>query len=373
MPHDFGAALRWSWPLHGRRIGLQTMLLEHFEVSIDAIGCLLVAGGSTNVPDTTGAVIRSSTSARRPLRLLPNTLGIRGSSMPILHAGALARRAQRFSSTSVAQSCVRQPEARLSPPTTCASTVSYARVCVRSRSEAATCKHQYHSPVDARTCPMDGGRVREPRMRLSKYLVRQLGDPSVLMGHLLAPLWNHRNEALNDAALAQLALEHDDPVLEVGFGGGALLGKIASVAIDGMVAGVDVSPAMVVYCERHHRELIRNGRLQLVCAGADAIPFPDGHFSKICTVDSVFYWPTVPGALSEFWRLLQAGEALVMCFTCRESMESRRFAEHLRLYDPREIMDMMTSCGFQSLDVIQLSDQHRQFACVTCKKSSPSQ
>ena len=208
-------------------------------------------------------------------------------------------------------------------------------------------------------------------MLLSQHLARQLGNPSMMMGRLLAPLWNKRNEALNEAALAQLALKYGDRVLEVGFGGGSLLGKIASVATDGILVGVDVSPAMVAYCERQHPRLIKSGRLKLVCAGADAIPFPDGHFNKICSVNSVFYWPNIPGALSEFWRLLHAGGTLIMCFTCRASIERKRFAKHLKLYDSREIMSMMASCGFQEVHAIHASDKHREFDCVSCKKLAP--
>ena len=83
---------------------------------------------------------------------------------------------------------------------------------------------------------------------LAKLLAQQLGHPSNITGKwVLAPLWNRRNRALNDVALAKLDLRPDDRVLEVGFGGGYLLGRIAAVVTEGSIAEVDVSEAMVAY------------------------------------------------------------------------------------------------------------------------------
>ncbi len=91
---------------------------------------------------------------------------------------------------------------------------------------------------------------------LAKLLAQQLGHPSNIAGKwVLAPLWNRRNMALNDVALAKLDLQPDDRVLEVGFGGGYLLGRIAAVVTEGSIAGVDVSEAMVAYCRQQYGRL----------------------------------------------------------------------------------------------------------------------
>jgi SAM-dependent methyltransferase len=215
-----------------------------------------------------------------------------------------------------------------------------------------------------RSEPVQPGTKAIP-MSSSQFLARQLGNPSKVVGRFLAPMWNKRNQALHDATFASLALDINDRVLEVGSGGGSLLGRIASVTTEGVVVGVDISPAMISYCTRRHRPLIDSGRLALACASADAIPYPDCHFNKICTVNSVFYWPNVFDALAEFRRLLEVSGTFVMCFTCRSSLQRKRFAEHIRLYEPQDIADMMTSSGFQNLHQQLLLDRHRQFVCIT--------
>ncbi len=120
-------------------------------------------------------------------------------------------------------------------------------------------------------------------MALGRLMARELGNPSALAAPLLAALWNRRNATLNDVAYARLGLQPDDRVLEVGFGGGYLLGRIAAALTTGFVAGVDVSPAMVALCRRRYRSLVQAGRLELHCAPAESLPYPAGHFSRLCT------------------------------------------------------------------------------------------
>jgi len=200
-----------------------------------------------------------------------------------------------------------------------------------------------------------------------KFLAKQLGNPSGIVGYwMAAPLWNKRNSALNDVAFDNLALTPQDRVLEVGFGGGYLLGKMSNVVTRGLLAGVDASPAMVAFCEKRYRSLVRDGKLEIKCARAECLPYPPGHFTKACTVNSIFYWQDVSQALGEFGRVLADGGKLVMCFTCKESLENRGFTKYgLAPYEPDQVQQIMQSVGFHEIRVTRYSDRHRNFLCIT--------
>jgi SAM-dependent methyltransferase len=200
-------------------------------------------------------------------------------------------------------------------------------------------------------------------MTLGRAVAKQLAHPSGVWGRLiLAPLWNRRNAALNDAACGSLALLPRDRVLEVGFGGGYLLGRMATVLTKGFLAGVDGSPTMVAFCQRRYRALIERGKLELKCARAEALPYPAASFSKACTVNSIFYWEHAPQAILELWRVLEPSGTLVLCFTCKECMDSRRFARHgIALYEAEDIERMTTAAGFRDVRFTRRSDRHREF------------
>jgi SAM-dependent methyltransferase len=205
---------------------------------------------------------------------------------------------------------------------------------------------------------------------LAKFLAKQLSNPSGIFGKLvLAPLWSKRNSALNDVAFESLALHPHDRVLEVGFGGGYLLGRMAAVVTGGFLAGVDVSPAMVGFCEKRYRSLVEAGKLELKCAKAESLPYPSGHFTKACTVNSIFYWENAPQAFSELYRVLEAGGMLLMCFTCKRCIEDKKFARHgIALYEADQVCQMMESAGFREIGMTRASDRHREFLCTTGRK-----
>ena len=123
-------------------------------------------------------------------------------------------------------------------------------------------------------------------------------------------------------------------------------------------------------CEERYRSLVRQGKLEVKCAGAESLPYPAGHFAKVCTVNSIFYWQNVPQALSEFWRVLTEGGLLVMCFTCKESLENKSFTSYgVTLYTADEVQQMMASVGFHAIRRLRSSDRHREFLCMTGGKS----
>jgi ubiquinone/menaquinone biosynthesis C-methylase UbiE len=206
---------------------------------------------------------------------------------------------------------------------------------------------------------------------LAEFLAGQLGRPSGFFGRrVLARTWNRRNRALNDAAFDALAVQPDDRVVEIGFGGGYLLGRLAQVVTTGYVAGMDISETMVRYSSRQHSSLIRTGRMRLCCAAAETAPFPPALFDKACTVNSIFYWNDVTRALQECSQLLTEQGALVLCFTCRESLQDRSFARQgLHLVDIGEVQALLASVGFSRMTTERLSDRHRAFWCVSATKS----
>ena len=69
--------------------------------------------------------------------------------------------------------------------------------------------------------------------------------------------------AQNDAALAALAINPGDRILEIGFGHGRTLEQLALAAPSGFVAGLDHSSEMYEMARRRCAPLLQSGRLEL--------------------------------------------------------------------------------------------------------------
>ena len=203
-------------------------------------------------------------------------------------------------------------------------------------------------------------------MALSKFIASQLFAPSGIIGHFVLPgMWNKRNRALNDLVLKHLALQSQDRILEVGFGGGYLLSRIHSAVKEGLAAGVDLSSAMISHFKRQHRTSLREGRLVIGQVDGETLPFGSESFDKVCSVNTIFYLKDVPLAFSELHRVLvRKGKALI-CFTDKKDLEERPFSKHgLRLFEAREVRNLMSKAGFRDIQMIHAKDRYRDFHCA---------
>lgn len=75
-------------------------------------------------------------------------------------------------------------------------------------------------------------------MGLSEFVAGQLRNPSGFFGRfVMSRFFNRSSAAINQLTLASLALEPTDRVIEVGFGAGDLISRMAPVVSKGSIAG----------------------------------------------------------------------------------------------------------------------------------------
>ncbi len=205
---------------------------------------------------------------------------------------------------------------------------------------------------------------------IQQYLARQLSNPTGIIGkYVLGPLWNKRNAKLNEVTLDQLELEEEDRILDIGFGGGYLLDRIIPEVKRGLAAGMDVSPVMVENCRARYREEIKSGRVDIQCGRAETSPYPDGYFTKISSVNSLFYWSDIRQGIREIYRTLKKEGKIVLTFTCKRDLEKKGFVQYgVRTYEEEEVRQMLAKTGFIGTHVIRSRDRHREFICVTARK-----
>ncbi|MEQ8221371.1 MAG: class I SAM-dependent methyltransferase [Candidatus Eremiobacterota bacterium] len=202
---------------------------------------------------------------------------------------------------------------------------------------------------------------------IKKFITEQLKNPDRFPGKfILGPLWNRRNAVLNDATFEHMKLTGNDRVLDIGFGGGYLLGKILKKVTEGYVAGVDISGSMVASCRRKYKTFIEKGKLNIECAMAGSLPYEDEHFTKVTSVNSIFYWTNLFEGIGEIYRVLRKEGLLVLTYTCKNDLDKRGF--NLRTYEESEVMSIMETAGFTGIKNIHSLDRYREFIISKGKK-----
>ena len=203
-------------------------------------------------------------------------------------------------------------------------------------------------------------------MGLGKFVASQLRKPSGLFGRLVvARVLNRGNAPMNELTVKLLQLRSDDQVLEVGFGGGDLINRLAPIVTRGRIVGVDFSPEMTALCARRFAELIKIGRIELRTASVADLPYASHAFTKACTVNTIYFWPDPVASLKELWRTLRKGGRLVVGFNTKATAEKLPYTRHgFTLYDPDQVEALLKQADFRDIQMMSGSTRLGQFVCA---------
>ncbi len=204
---------------------------------------------------------------------------------------------------------------------------------------------------------------------MQRWLAAQFARPSGALGGLLIGPWLNRISArMNRLTLEQLEVRGDEDLLEIGFGGGALLAEVAR-ATRGRVVGVDLSEAMV---KRARRRFRRADRVELHLASVEALPLADASVDKACSVNNLYFWPDPAAGLRELARVIRPGGRLVIAFEPPE--ELRKWPGHrfgFRLFEEAEVRELMQRAGFHGIRRAEGTGRSPDFfLCLTGERSA---
>jgi SAM-dependent methyltransferase len=156
--------------------------------------------------------------------------------------------------------------------------------------------------------------MKLPTLLAKHVLSKQLARPTGFFGrYIMGRLLNRTTSAHNELILQELAVQPSDRVLEVGFGGGALLANIAQQASAGFVAGLELSEEMVANASARMEALVTTGRVEIRQGSVESLPYPEAHFNKACSVNTVYFWPDLARCFAEFSRAGSAWNFSRLC------------------------------------------------------------
>jgi ubiquinone/menaquinone biosynthesis C-methylase UbiE len=159
----------------------------------------------------------------------------------------------------------------------------------------------------------------------------------------------HETLAQNDRAIEALGVVDGDNVLDIGCGPGRSLSELATRTPKGRVVGSDPSQLMTEIASRRNQALVGKGRVQIVIAGAEALPFADNTFDKALCVHVLYFWSDLRASFREIARVLRPGGKFALLFrSTRDHAAVNAFpAEVYSFRDVADVRDALLAEGFQ--------------------------
>lgn len=204
----------------------------------------------------------------------------------------------------------------------------------------------------------------------------QCQKPAGLLGRFVLWNMNSRHSKVTDWGLSHTSTGQNDTILDVGCGGGRTVSKLAAIATQGKVYGVDFSGESVAFASRLNKQWIDTGRVEIREASVSQLPFSENVFDLVTAVETHFWWPDLPSDMCEVLRVLKPGGALIVIAEVYKGANTvtAKLAEKyallsgMKLLTANEHRELFTNAGYADVQVI--AEPGKGWICGIGKKPS---
>jgi ubiquinone/menaquinone biosynthesis C-methylase UbiE len=201
-------------------------------------------------------------------------------------------------------------------------------------------------------------------MGFTEKFVKHCRKPTGLVGRLVGRAMNVGHRKVRQWGLRHISIEPDANILDVGCGGGKAVQDLALSAPDGRVYGVDYSEEMVRLAKKVNKELIKEGRAEIIYGSVSSLPFSDSVFNLVTAFEAYYFWPNLVEDLKEIRRILKAGGTLLIVNEVykHDKFEKRntKFAKWvgMHIHTPNEYHDFLNEAGYVVVNIDDIPEKN---------------
>ena len=183
---------------------------------------------------------------------------------------------------------------------------------------------------------------------------------------------NISHSRLTDWGLGHVQIEKNFTILDIGCGGGRTIQKMAAIAAEGKLCGVDYADGSVAASRHKNAELINAGRVEIRQASVSELPYPENQFDLVTAIETQYYWPDLVRDMQEILRVLKPGGTLVVI---AENYSGGKYDKvqgpALKLLKSTALSvnghrELFSSVGYTDIEIFE--ERKKGWICATGKK-----
>ena len=195
---------------------------------------------------------------------------------------------------------------------------------------------------------------------LMRRSARQCRKPSDRAGRAVLHRMNESHSGVTMWGLSHVEVGSAFQILDVGCGGGRTMARLASMAPNGKVHGIDYSPESVAVARETNRLAIDEGRVDVQVGTVSQLPYPDETFDLVTAVETHYYWPDLPRDVGEVRRVLKpGGRFIIIAETYRGRRNDWMYRPTMTLLldaaylTPAEHAQLLVGAGYTDVQVFE--------------------
>jgi len=181
-----------------------------------------------------------------------------------------------------------------------------------------------------------------------RAFIENHAHPGGFVGMLAALHMIHDNRDANYWTVGLLDIKPTDHVLEIGFGPGLAIQKVAAIVSKGLVAGVDSSETMLRLAQKRNAAGIAAGRVELKKGDISALPYSSDSFDKALAVNVIYFMANPVADLQELRRVTKPGGRIALFLEAKEKLSRMKALLDgvYTLYTAEQVTQLLNQAGF---------------------------
>jgi len=179
-------------------------------------------------------------------------------------------------------------------------------------------------------------------------IASQLKHPSGEKGIEMANMMNETNINMTKHSIQNLNISNENRILELGHGNAGHAEFLFEQAEKLKYYGLEMSELMFQEARQINRNFVSQKQAFFSIYDGNTIPFEDGSFDKIFTVNTIYFWQKPEELLSEIYRVLKSNGTFCLTFAEEDFMKTLPFTQYeFELYSTQKAQELIKKSEFK--------------------------